>query len=297
MNRTIALASTIMSLMFCASAQAAELTGTLKKIKETGSITLGVRESSIPFAYLDNDQKPIGYAVDICKQIVNEIQKKLSVSAIEIKYQPLNASNRIPLVTNGTVDLECASTSNLVERQKVVAFSTTHFISTIKPLVNADSPYKSLTDLNGKPVALVVGMTAIPMLQKYATDNNITFERIYGKDVAEAFLLFQTGRAQAFVYDDVLLASMAAKTGNPKNYRILDQGLRSEPNAMMMRRDDPDFKQLVDGTITDMIKSGDMEKLYTKWFLSPIAPNNVNLNFPMSNELIESFKAPNDRGV
>ncbi len=296
MKRTL-LAISLLSLFAATTVSAAELTGTLKKIKDTGSITLGVRESSIPFAYLDDKQVPVGYAVDICKNIVAEIEKQLSIPAIKVSYQPLNASNRIPLVTNGTVDLECASTSNLVERHKVVAFSTTHFISTIKPLVRADSPYKTLTDLNGKPIALVVGMTAIPMLQKFAQENNVSYERIYGKDVAEAFLLFQTGRAQAFVYDDVLLASMASKTGKPEDYRIVDQGLRAEPNALMMRKDDPEFKAVVDGVITQMIRSGDLEKLYTKWFLSPIAPSNINLNFPMSKEFKEVLANPNDKGV
>jgi glutamate/aspartate transport system substrate-binding protein len=285
------------ALTMTCSASAQVFTGTLKKIKETGSITLGVRESSIPMAYLDDKQQPVGYAVDICKKIVDVIKVQLAIPELKVVYQPANSSNRIALVTNGTMDLECASTSNLVDRQKLVAFSVTHFVSNIRAMVRADSPYTNLSSLNGKPIALITGMTAIPMLQKYSADNKVTFDRAYGKDVAEAFLLFQTRRAEAFVFDDVLLASMAANTGDAKAFKILDDTLRSEPNALMLRKDDPAFKKVVDDTILGLIKSGEIEKIYGKWFLQPIPPKNINLNFPMSKELKESFARPNDAGV
>lgn len=285
------------SLTMACSASAQALTGTLKKIKDTGSITLGVRESSIPMAYLDDNQHPVGYAVDICKKIVDAIKVQLALPDLKVVYQPANSSNRIALVTNGTMDLECASTSNLVDRQKLVAFSITHFVSNIRAMVRADSPYTSLTSLNGKPIALITGMTSIPMLQKFATDNKVSFDRAYGKDVAEAFLLFQSRRAEAFVFDDVLLASMAANTGDAKAFRILDDTLRSEPNALMFRKDDPAFKKIVDETIVGLIESGEIEKIYTKWFLQPIPPKNINLSFPMSKELRKAFEQPNDNGV
>lgn len=285
------------SLAIACSASAQALTGTLKKIKDTGSITLGVRESSIPMAYLDDKQQPVGYAVDICKKIVEAIKVQLAIPNLKVEYQPANSSNRIALVTNGTMDLECASTSNLVERQKLVAFSVTHFVSNIRAIVRADSPYTNLKSLNGKPIALITGMTAIPMLQKFATENQVNFERVYGKDVAESFLLFQTKRAEAFVFDDVLLASMAANTGDAKAFRILDDTLRSEPNALMFRKDDPAFKKVVDDTIVGLIKSGEIEKIYAKWFLQPIPPKNINLNFPISKELKEAFAKPNDSGI
>lgn len=287
----------VCALAMTCSASAQVLTGTLKKIKETGAITLGVRESSIPMAYLDDKQQPVGYAVDICKKIVDVIKVQLAIPDLKVVYQPANSSNRIALVTNGTMDLECASTSNLVDRQKLVAFSVTHFVSNIRAMVRADSPYTTLSSLNGKPIALITGMTAIPMLQKYAADHKVAFDRAYGKDVAEAFLLFQTKRAEAFVFDDVLLASMAANTGDAKAFKILEDTLRSEPNALMLRKDDPAFKKLVDDTIVGLIKSGEIEKIYSKWFLHPIPPKNINLNFPMSKELKEAFERPNDAGV
>lgn len=184
-----------------------------------------------------------------------------------------------------------------VERQKLVAFSVTHFVSNIRAIVRANSPYTNLASLNGKPIALITGMSAIAMLQKFATDNKVNFERIYGKDVAESFLLFQTGRAEAFVFDDVLLASMAANTGNARAFRILDDTLRSEPNALMLRKGDPEFKKIVDDTIVGLIKSGEMEKIYAKWFLQPIAPKNINLNFAMSSQLRQAFAKPDDSGI
>lgn len=284
----LALAST--------GAGAQDLTGTLKKIKDSGTITLGIRDSSIPFSYYDDDRKPIGYAVDICMKVVDALKQKLGRD-IKVEYIPANSNNRIPLMTNGTMDLECASTSNLTERKRVIDFSLTHFVSNIKALVRKDSPARTLKDLDGKTVAVIVGMTSIPMLQKYADDNKIRVNRVQGKDLAEAFLLFQQGRADAFVFDDVLLASMVANASDPQNYRMLDEALRSEPNALMFRKDDAPFKKVVDDTILGLIKSGELEKLYTQWFLKPIPPKNVNLNFPMSKELKAAFEKPNDDGV
>jgi glutamate/aspartate transport system substrate-binding protein len=283
--------------LLAAPAGAAELTGTLKKVKESGTITLGVRESSVPFSYNDDSQKPVGYAVDICMKVVDAVKKATGRSDLKVEFIPANATNRIPLVTNGTMDLECASTSNLTERKRVVAFSLTHFVSNIKALVRKDSPYKSLKDLDGKSIAVINGMTAIPMLQKYAVDNKIDFKRVPGKDVAEAFLLFQQGRADAFVFDDILLASMVANASDPQSYRMLEDTLRSEPNALMFRKDDEPFKTLVDGTIKGLIASGETEKMYTRWFQQPIPPKGVNLNFPMSKELKAAFEKPNDDGV
>lgn len=295
LKRTLLLAFACAALA-PAGAGAQELTGTLKKIKDKGTISLGIRDSSVPFSYYDDNRKPIGYAVDICMKVVDALKMQLGRD-IEVAYIPANSNNRIPLVTNGTMDLECASTSNLNERKRVVDFSLTHFVSNIKALVRKDSPIKSLKDLDGKTVAVIVGMTAIPMLQKYAADNHIDIKRVQGKDLAEAFLLFQQGRADAFVFDDVLLASMVANAADPQNYRMLDDTLRSEPNALMFRKDDTAFKKVVDDTILSMIKSGELEKLYTQWFLKPIPPKNVNLNFPMSKELKAAFEKPNDDGV
>ena len=295
LKRTLLLACAYAALA-PAGARAQDLTGTLRKIKDKGTIALGIRDASVPFSYYDDDRKPVGYAVDICMKVVDALKTKLGRD-IKVEFIPANSNNRIPLVTNGTMDLECASTSNLNERKRVVDFSLTHFVSNIKALVRKDSPARSLKDLDGKTVAVIVGMTAIPMLQKYAEDNKISVNRVAGKDLAEAFLLFQQGRADAFVFDDVLLASMVANSPDPRNYRMLDGALRSEPNALMFRKDDAAFKKLVDDTILGMIKSGEMERLYTRWFLKPIPPKNVNLGFPMSKELKAAFEKPNDDGV
>lgn len=295
LKRTLLLACACAALA-PAGARAQDLTGTLRKIKDKGTIALGIRDASVPFSYYDDDRKPVGYAVDICMKVVDALKTKLG-GDIKVEYIPANSNNRIPLVTNGTMDLECASTSNLNERKRVVDFSLTHFVSNIKALVRKDSPARSLKDLDGKTVAVIVGMTAIPMLQKYAEDNKISVNRVAGKDLAEAFLLFQQGRADAFVFDDVLLASMVANSPDPRNYRMLDGALRSEPNALMFRKDDAPFKKLVDDTILGMIKSGEMERLYMRWFLKPIPPKNVNLDFPMSKELKAAFERPNDDGV
>jgi glutamate/aspartate transport system substrate-binding protein len=286
-----------LSLVLPGAASGQDLAGTLKKIKDNGTIVLGVRESSVPFSYHDDDQKPIGYAVDICRRVVEAVKTRIGVSDLKVEYVPANANNRIPLMANGTIDLECASTSNLEERQKVVAFSITHFVSNIRAIVRKDAPYKTLKDLNGKAIAVIPGMTSLPLLLKYAVDNKVSFERIPGKDVAEAFLLFQTQRAEAFVFDDVLLASMVANSPTPHGYRMLDDTLRSEPNALMMRKDDGPFKELVDATMLTMIKSGELEALYSKWFMQPIPPHGINLNFPISKELRDALANPNDKGV
>ena len=293
------LKRTLMAALACAAlapAQAAELTGTLKKIRDTGTITLGIRESSVPFSYYDDDRKPVGYAVDLCLKVVEAVKKEVGRD-VKVEFIPANSNNRIPLVTNGTMDLECASTSNLNERKRVVDFSLTHFVSNIKALVRKDTPYRSLKDLDGKTIAVITGMTAIPMLQKYAADSRVDFKRVQGKDLAEAFLLFQQGRADAFVFDDILLASMVANAPDPQAYRMLDDTLRSEPNALMLRRDDAPFKKVVDDTIRAMIASGELERLYGRWFTQPIPPKGVNLNFPMSKELKAAFEKPNDDGV
>ena len=295
MLRRTAAAALACSLL-AAPAGAAELTGTLQKVKESGTITLGVRESSVPFSYYDDARKPVGYAVDICLKVVDAVKKAVGRD-LKVEFIPANSNNRIPLVTNGTMDLECASTSNLNERKRVVGFSLTHFVSNIKVLVKKDSSFKTLKDLDGKSVAVITGMSTIPMLQKFAADNKVDFARVQGKDLAEAFLLFQQGRADAFVFDDILLASMVANASDPQSYRMLEDTLRSEPNALMFRKDDEPFKTLVDDTIKGLIASGEMEKMYTRWFQQPIPPKGVNLNFPMSKELKAAFEKPNDDGV
>lgn len=297
MNKHLISGLLALTLVLPTAATAQELTGTLQKIRESGKIALGVRESSVPFSYYDADQRSVGYAVDICSKVVEAVKARIGVADLQVEYVPANANNRIPLITNGTIDLECASTSNLNERKKIVDFSVTHFVSNIRALVRTDSPYKSLSELDRKRIAVIPGMTSLPMLIKYGQDHKVSFQQVPGKDVAEAFLLFQTGRADAFVFDDVLLASMAANSSSPKDFRMLDDALRSEPNALMMRKDDKPFKEVVDATMVGMIKNGELEAIYNKWFQQPIPPRGITLSFPMSRQLRDAFDNPNDEGI
>ena len=278
-------------------AQAQELTGTLKKVKETGSITIGHRESSIPFSYLDDKQQPIGYAMDLCAKIVDAIKADLKLPALKVNLQPVTSSNRIPLLQNGTIDMECGSTTNSVDRQKQVAFGPTYFVINVTAAVKKASGIKSLAELNGKTVSTTSGTTSVPLLKKYDKTANVEIKEIYGKDHAESFLLMADDRAVAFVMDDILLAGQIANQPNPGDFVILPESLRTEPYSMMLRRDDPQFKALVDRSVAAVFKSGEINKIYAKWFMGPIPPRNVNLNFPMTPAIKEAFANPNDKGV
>jgi glutamate/aspartate transport system substrate-binding protein len=278
-------------------AVAQQPTGTLKKIKETGSITIGYRESSIPFSYLDDKQQPVGYAMDLCMKIVDAVKADLKMPGLKVQLQPVTSSNRIPLMQNGTIDLECGSTTNSVERQKQVSFGPTYFVINVTAAVKKSSRINTLADLNGKTISTTSGTTSVPLLKKYQKTQNVEVKEIYGKDHAESFLLMADDRSSAFVMDDILLAGQIANSRNPSDYRIIPESLRQEPYSMMLRKDDPQFKALVDATIGRVMKSGEIEKIYAKWFTSPIPPKGVNMNFPMTPAIREAFKNPNDQGV
>jgi glutamate/aspartate transport system substrate-binding protein len=280
-----------------AQAQAQALTGTLKKIKDTGSITVGHRESSIPFSYLDDKQQPIGYAMDLCMKVVDAVKSELKMPNLKVNLQPVTSSNRIPLLQNGTIDMECGSTTNSVARQQQVAFGPTYFVINVTAAVKKNSNINALADLNGKTVSTTSGTTSVPLLKAYKKTENAQVNEIYGKDHAESFLLMADDRAAAFVMDDILLAGQIANAKRPADYKILPESLRQEPYSMMLRKDDPQFKALVDKTIGNVMKSGEIEKIYAKWFTSPIPPKGINLNFPMTPPLREAFKNPNDKGV
>jgi glutamate/aspartate transport system substrate-binding protein len=280
------------------AAAAQELTGTLKKIKETGAITVGHRESSIPFSYLDDKQQPIGYAMDLCMKVVEAVKTELKMPNLKVNLQPVTSSNRIPLLNNGTIDMECGSTTNSVERQKQVAFGPTYFVINVTAAVKKSSSINALADLNGKNISTTSGTTAVPLLKKYEKTAAIDVKEIYGKDHAESFLLMADDRTAAFVMDDILLAGQIANSKSPADYKILvGESLRAEPYGVMLRKDDPQWKALVDKTLSAVYKSGEIEKLYTKWFASPIPPKNINLNFPLSPALKAAFANPNDQGV
>ena len=293
MNARHALLASL-TLATLAAPALAQDTGTLKKVKESGSITLGIRESSDPLSYLDDRQQPVGYHIDICNRIVDAVKAKLKLPALKVAHQPVTSQNRIPLVGNGTVDLECGSTTNNEARQKQVAFAPTTFVTNVRMAVKKSSGITSLDQLGGKPVATTTGTTSVQLMRAHEKGKGIDFKEVYGKDHADSFLMLETDRAVAFVMDDNLLAGRIASAKSPADYAVVGEVLSIEPIAIMFRRDDPEFKKLVDETVTGLMKSGELEKLYARWFMSPIPPKNVNLNFPMSEALKKLIKAPSD---
>lgn len=303
LRRCFALTMGVLVLTGTASiAQAQELTGTLRKIKQIGTITIGHRESSIPFSYLDNRAEPIGYAMDLCMKIVDAVKRDLNMPDLKVRMQPVTSSNRIPLLKNGTIDLECGSTTNSVARQKQVAFGPTYFLINVTAAVKKISNITSIAELNGKTVSTTSGTTSVPLLRSYQkgkdqSGKEIIVKEIYGKDHAESFLLMAEDRAVAFVMDDILLAGQIANAKRPGNYKILPESLRQEPYSMVLRKDDPQFKALVDKAVGDVMLSGEINQIYAKWFMTPIPPRKLNLNFPMPAALEDAFKHPNDKGV
>lgn len=297
--RRILLAGSLMMAGALAAGQASaqELTGTLKKIKETGTITIGYRESSVPFSYLDDNQKPVGFAMDICAAIVAAVKSNLKMDKLEVKYNPVTSATRIPLIANGTVDLECGSTTNNVDRQKQVAFTNTHFLTASRFVSKKASNIKSIADLAGKTVVSTSGTTNIKQVTEANAAKGLNINVIPAKDHAEAFLMVETDRAAAFVMDDILLSSLVAGSKDPKAYVISDDAFSlPEPYGIMLRRDDPAFKAVADGATEALYKSPEIVTVYNKWFLSPIPPKNLNLNVPLGAPLKKAFAAPTDSG-
>jgi glutamate/aspartate transport system substrate-binding protein len=293
MKRVIGLA---LAAAFCAAqADAEELTGTLKKIKETGVITIGYRDSSIPFSYLDDNQKPVGFAIDICYRIVEAVKKELKLDKLQVELNPLTSSSRIPLLANGTIDLECGSTTNNAERQKQVAFTNTHFLTATRFVSKKTSKINSIDDLKGKSVASTSGTTNIKQLTEANAARNLGLNIIPAKEHAESFLLVETDRAVAVVLDDILLASFVAGSKDPDAYVIsADAFSKPEPYGVMLRRDDPAFKKVVDDATAALYQSAEGQKMYEKWFMQKIPPKGLNLNTPISPELKHEFAKPSD---
>jgi glutamate/aspartate transport system substrate-binding protein len=277
------------------TANAQALDGTLKKIKDSNSITLGIRESSFPLSYLDASQKPIGYHIDICNAIVDAVKAKLALPKLEVKTQAVTSQNRIPLVVNGTVDLECGSTTNNLDRQKQVAFAPTTYVTQVRIAVKKASGIKTLEQLHGKPIVTSTGTTSVQLIRANEKGKNLDFKEVYGKDHADSFLMLEQDRAAAFVLDDNLLMGEIANSKAPQDYELVGEPLSTEPIAIMLRKDDPQFKGLVTATIAGLAKSGELAKLYVKWFESPIPPKNLKLNLPLSAALKDAFANPNDK--
>ncbi|AVS75057.1 transporter substrate-binding domain-containing protein [Paracidovorax cattleyae] len=278
-------------LMAGAAAQA----DTLKKIADSGKITLAYRESSVPFSYLAGAGAPIGFSVDISNAVVDAVKKKLNKPDIKVELQAVTSQNRIPLVTNGTVDLECGSTTNNTARAKDVQFAVNYFYTGTRLLVKKSSGVKNYADLAKKTVASTTGTTNAQVIRKYNRENNLDMDIVLGKDHNDSMLLVDTGRALAFAMDDILLFGLKANAVNPAEWDVVGDALQVEPYACMLRKDDPQFQALVNGVIGGMMKSGEFEKLYNKWFLSPIPPKGQALGLPMSKELRDNLTAQSDK--
>lgn len=281
-------------LIACTAVATPVMADTLKKVKDTGSITMGIRESSLPLSYLDDKQKPVGYHIDVCNKIVDAVKANLKLKTLKVQHQPVTSQNRIPLVTNGTVDIECGSTTNNEDRKKQVDFVVTTFVTNVRMAVKKKSGITSLSQLGGKPVATTTGTTSVRLMRAHEKGKSVDFKEVYGKDHADSFLLLETDRAVAFVMDDNLLAGLIVTSKNPADYAIVGEVLNIEPIAIMVRKDDAAFKKLADDTVKGMMKSGELNKLYARWFMSPIPPKNANLNFAMSDKLKELIKSPSD---
>lgn len=293
--RKLVLSVLLASVAASSLAHAEELTGTLKKIKDNGVIVVGHRESSVPFSYYNNEQKVVGYSQDFSNAIVDAVKKKLNAPNLQVKMLPITSQNRIPLLQNGTYDFECGSTTNNLERQQQAAFSDTIFVIGTRLLVKKGSPIKDFEDLKGKTVVVTSGTTSEVLLHKLNDDKKLDMKIISTKDHGDSFRTLETGRAAAFMMDDALLAGERAKAKKPDDWVILGTPQSKEAYGCMLRKDDPEFKKLVDDTISTAETSGEATKWFETWFKKPIPPKNLNMNFELSDDMKALFKAPNDK--
>ena len=295
--RKLVLSVLLASVAASSLAHAEDLTGTLKKIKDSGLIVVGHRESSIPFSYYNNEQKVVGYSQDFSNAIVDAIKKKLNAPNLQVKMLPITSQNRIPLLQNGTYDFECGSTTNNLERQKQAAFSDTIFVIGTRLLVKKGTPIKDFDDLKGKTVVVTSGTTSEVLINKLNDEKKLGLKIISTKDHGDSFRTLETGRAAAFMLDDALLAGERAKAKNPDDWVILGTPQSKEAYGCMMRKDDPEFKKLVDDTIVQAENTGQAAKWFDTWFKQPIPPKNLNMNFELSDDMKALFKAPNDKAL
>ncbi|MCL9642807.1 MULTISPECIES: amino acid ABC transporter substrate-binding protein [Rahnella] len=295
--RKLALSVLLASVTVSSFAHAEELTGTLKKIKDNGVIVVGHRESSVPFSYYNNEQKVVGYSQDYSDAIVDAVKKKLDLPNLQVKMMPITSQNRIPLLQNGTYDFECGSTTNNLERQQQAAFSDTIFVIGTRLLVKKGSDIKDFADLKGKTVVVTSGTTSEVLLNKLNEEKKLDLRIISAKDHGDSFRTLETGRAVAFMMDDALLAGERAKAKKPDNWEIIGTPQSKEAYGCMMRKDDAEFKKLVDDTIVKAQTSGEATKWFETWFKKPIPPKNLNMNFELSDDMKALFKAPNDKAL
>jgi glutamate/aspartate transport system substrate-binding protein len=289
------LIAAALACSFAATPAIAQQSGTLQKIKDSGTISLGHRESSIPFSYYDDKQQVVGYSHDLMLKAVDAVKKQLKVANLQVKLTPVTSQNRIPLVQNGTIDIECGSTTNNLERQKQVAFSNTIFVVGTRLLTKKTSGIKDFPDLKGKNVVTTAGTTSERLLRALNDEKKMGMSIISARDHGESFLTLESGRAVAFMMDDALLAGEMAKARKQGDWHIIGTAQSKEAYGCMMRKDDPEFKKVVDDAIAQAMKSGETEKLFKKWFQAPIPPKGLNLNLPLSPDMKELFKNPNDK--
>ena len=287
----LAAGLTLACAAFAPAHAQAPATSTLDKIKASGKVVLGVRETSPPMAYaLGANEKYVGYHVELCERVLKEI-----VPQAKLEYMAVTAQNTLPLVQNGTLDIGCGPTTNNTARQPQVAFAVTTYVSEVRMAVRKDSDLKSISQLGNRTIAASTGTTAVQLLRKQERALGAPIKTVLGKDHHESFMLLESGRADAFVLDDNLLAGMIANSKDPSAYRIVGEPLGAEPIALLFRKDDPTFKAAVDGVLTKLMQSGEMEKIYTKWFVNPIPPKNMSLNLPLGTTLRQLFATPNDK--
>ena len=287
----------LLALSLAVALGAVHAEDTLKKIKDSGSVTMGVRESSGALSFTLGDGKYTGFHIEVCNKVLSDVQKQLGLAKLDVKYQPVTSQNRIPLLQNGTIDIECGSTTNNATRQKDVSFAVTTFVEEVRIAVKANSGITAIAQLNGKNVATTTGTTSVQLLRKHERATGVDFKELFGKDHADSFLLLESGRAEAFVMDGQILAGNIAKAKNPADFKIVGEVLSVEPIAIMVRKDDPAFKKAVDDTIIGMMKSGEIAKLYDKWFMQPIPPANTKVGLVASEATKFAWANPNDNPV
>lgn len=282
-----------LALAACGTAQA--VAPTLQKVKESGSLTIAYRESSVPFSYLDADGKPIGYAIDLCLKVAEAVKRELKLPGLRLDWIPVTPANRIAAIVEGKADLECGSTTNNAERRRQVAFTIPHYVAGAKLLVRSDAKVRTIDDLRDKTIVTTKGTTTVKILEAMNTNRVLHLKLVEAKDHAESFAFIEQGKADAFAMDDVLLYSLRAGSRTPDRFAVVGDFMSIEPLAIMLRKDDPGFKKLVDGTIARVVTDFEIQKLYRKWFQSPIPPKGINLNIPMNYLLRDSFKYPSDK--
>lgn len=288
------LAATLFAIALGSVAAHAQGGGTLAKIAESGEITVGHRDGAVPFSYYDDQQQAIGYAMDLCAHVVDAVKANLNKPDLKVSYMPVTGTTRIPLLANGTIDMECGTTTNNVERQKQVTFSTTYFVAGVRILSKKSAPIETMADTAGKTIVTLAGTTSVKIINTADTTENLGLNILTVKDLAEGMLMLETDRAVALIFDDVSIAGAAATSKSPDDYHLSGQALSVEPYGVMLRRDDPEFKKLVNTTLEGLYSSGEITAIYDKWFTHPIPPRDINMKFPMSAPLSKVIANPTD---